>query len=147
MLTGESANSSKCLCKFTCWVVFLQLLILSTGASFALTQQVSWSFHSPWHCFCDFCSLKSSSTIFVWTSLLLKKIFFFFSWLHLWHYRSSQARGRIGAAAAGLHNSHSKWDLSHVCDLHHSSRQRWILNPLREARDWTRNLKDTSWVC
>ena len=31
-------------------------------------------------------------------------------------------------------------DLSCVCDLHHSSRQRWILNPLSEARDGTRNL-------
>ena len=27
------------------------------------------------------------------------------------------------------------WDLSHVCDLHHSSWQHWILNPLSEARD------------
>ena len=27
------------------------------------------------------------------------------------------------------------WDLSHVCDLHHSSQQRQILNPLSEARD------------
>ena len=27
------------------------------------------------------------------------------------------------------------WDLSHVCDLHHSSQQCQILNPLSEARD------------
>ena len=26
-------------------------------------------------------------------------------------------------------------DLSYVCNLHHSSRQRWILNPLSEAKD------------
>ena len=26
-------------------------------------------------------------------------------------------------------------DLRHVCDLHHSSRQHQILNPLSEARD------------
>ena len=26
-------------------------------------------------------------------------------------------------------------DLSHICKLHHSSRQDWILNPLSEARD------------
>ena len=26
-------------------------------------------------------------------------------------------------------------DPSCVCDLHHSSQQHWILNPLREARD------------
>ena len=33
-------------------------------------------------------------------------------------------------------------DLSHICDLHHSSRQHWILNPLNEARDrtWVHNL-------
>ena len=29
---------------------------------------------------------------------------------------------------------------SRVCDLHHSSWQRWILNPLSEARDRTCNL-------
>ena len=31
-------------------------------------------------------------------------------------------------------------DLSHICDLHHSSWQRQILNPLSEARDRTCNL-------
>ena len=31
-------------------------------------------------------------------------------------------------------------DLSLVCSLHHSSRQHWILNPLSEAKDRTRNL-------
>ena len=31
-------------------------------------------------------------------------------------------------------------DLNHVCDLHHSSQQRRILNPLIEARDRTHNL-------
>ena len=30
-------------------------------------------------------------------------------------------------------------DLSLICDLHHSSRQRRILNPLNKARDRTRN--------
>ena len=35
-------------------------------------------------------------------------------------------------------------DPSHVCDLHHSSRQRRILNPLNEARDWTCILMGTS---
>ena len=37
-------------------------------------------------------------------------------------------------------------DRSHVCDLYHSSPQRQILNPLREARDRTRILMDTSRV-
>ena len=39
------------------------------------------------------------------------------------------------------------WDLSCVCDLHHSSLQRQILNPVSEARDRTCILMDTSQVC
>ena len=31
-------------------------------------------------------------------------------------------------------------------NLHHSLQQCWILNPLSEARDQTRILRDTSWV-
>ena len=38
-------------------------------------------------------------------------------------------------------------DLSHLCDLYHSLQQCQILNPLREARDWTCILMDISWVC
>ena len=37
-------------------------------------------------------------------------------------------------------------DLSGICDLHHSLLQRQILNPLSEARDWTRVLMDTSGI-
>ena len=39
------------------------------------------------------------------------------------------------------------WDLSHVCDLHHSSQPLWIFNPLSEARDQIHILLDTSQVC
>ena len=49
----------------------------------------------------------------------------------------SQARGPIGAVAAGLCS---------VCDLYNSSWQRWILNPLSEARDRIFILMDTSQV-
>ena len=38
-------------------------------------------------------------------------------------------------------------DLSLICDLHHSSWQGWILNPLSEARDQTHVLLYASWVC
>ena len=34
-------------------------------------------------------------------------------------------------------------DPSPICDLHHSSQQPWILNPLSEARDQTCILTDT----
>ena len=37
-------------------------------------------------------------------------------------------------------------DPSHVCDLHYSSQQCQILNPLSEARDQTRNLMVPSWI-
>ena len=38
-------------------------------------------------------------------------------------------------------------DPSCVCDLHHSSQQHLILNPLSEARDWTCILMDPSQIC
>ena len=37
-------------------------------------------------------------------------------------------------------------DLSHICDQHHSSRQRWILNPLSEAKDRTCILMDPNQI-
>ena len=37
-------------------------------------------------------------------------------------------------------------DPSRICDLHHSSRQCRILNPLSGPRDQTCNLLETSWV-
>ena len=62
-------------------------------------------------------------------------------------YGSSQARGVIGTVAAGLCQSHSNTRSSLVCDLHHSSRQRRMLNPLSEARDRTRNLIVPCQIC
>ena len=56
-------------------------------------------------------------------------------------YGSSQARGQIGATATATP------DLSRICDLHHRSQHRWILNPLREARDRIRSLMVTSLIC
>ena len=38
------------------------------------------------------------------------------------------------------------WNLSCICDLHHSSRQHWILNSLSKARDRTCILIDTGQV-
>ena len=55
-------------------------------------------------------------------------------------YAGSKARSRIGAIAAGYTTATATPDLSLVCDLHLSSRQRQILNSLSETRDQTRNL-------
>ena len=66
---------------------------------------------------------------------------FVFSRATLAAHGGSQARGLMGAAAASLHHNHTATqDQSLICDLHHSSRQRWILNPLSEPRDQTQNL-------
>ena len=64
-------------------------------------------------------------------------------------YGGSQARGRIGAIAADLPTATAiaTGDPSRIYDLHPSSQQRWILNPLSEARDQTLVLMDTSQVC
>ena len=38
-------------------------------------------------------------------------------------------------------------DPSHICDLHRSSQQHWILNPLSKARHWTRIPMGTNQSC
>ena len=59
-------------------------------------------------------------------------------------YRSSWARGWIGAAAAVLCHSHSKHQNWATCATYiHRLWQCQIHNPLSEARDWTRILTDT----
>ena len=64
-------------------------------------------------------------------------------------YGGSQARGWVGAIAAGLYHSHShvrsKPHLRPTPQLH-SSWQRQVLNPLSKARDQTRNLMVTSQI-
>ena len=56
-------------------------------------------------------------------------------------YGSFQAMGWTGATAASLCYSHRNTRSECVCDLHCSSRQCWIFNPLREASDWTQILR------
>ena len=52
-------------------------------------------------------------------------------------YGNSHARGQIRVTAAGLRHGHSNTGLSLIWDLHHSSWQCQILNPLCRARDPT----------
>ena len=85
-----------------------------------------------------FCFLEFSGIFF--------KVFFFFFFLFAAipvAYGSSGARGQIRATAASLHHSHSTWDRSRVCNLHHRFWQHWILKPLSEARNQTHILTDT----
>ena len=57
-------------------------------------------------------------------------------------YGNSQAGGQIGAYTTATATP----DSSRFCDLHHSSQQSWILNPLGKARDQIRILMHTSRV-
>ena len=43
-----------------------------------------------------------------------------------------------------LASTTTRQDPSHICDLHHSSQQCWLLNPLNEAKYQTCILMDTS---
>ena len=62
-------------------------------------------------------------------------------------YGSSQARGPIRAVAVAYSTATAPWDLSRICNLHHSLWQCQIINPLSEARNQTYILMDTSQVC
>ena len=74
--------------------------------------------------------------------LILK--FFFFLELHLRHIEvprlGVKSKLQLPATATAIATP----NLSCVCDLHHSSQQRQIPNPLREARNWTHILMDSS---
>ena len=56
----------------------------------------------------------------------------------------SQARGWIGAVAPAYATDTATPDPNCICNLHHSSRQRRILNPLTKARDRICVLMDTT---
>ena len=87
-----------------------------------------------------------SSVLWAW-NFHDKKIFLsFLGFLgpHLWHMEvprlGVKSEQQLPATAPAMP------DLNPVFDLHHSSQQHQILNPLTEARVQTRILMDTSWV-
>ena len=64
---------------------------------------------------------------------------------YLWHMAVLRL-GEFGAAAAGIDHSHRNMGSKPHHDLHHSSWQHWIPNPLSEARDQTHILMDSRQV-
>lgn len=75
--------------------------------------------------------------------------FFFGFWgPHLQHMEVPRLGVRTGATAAGPPHNHSnaRSEMRCVWDLHHSSLQWQIINPLNETRDGTRVLRDTSLI-
>ena len=87
--------------------------------------------------------------------LPFRKFFFFFFFFFVFSlFRAkptanggSQAGGQIGAVTARLRQSHSHMGSKLRLQATPQPQQHWILNPLREAGDWTHVFMDTSQAC
>ena len=71
----------------------------------------------------------------------------FFLGPHSWHMEVLRLGAESELQLPAYATATAMQDQSHVCDLHHSSRQQGIPDPLSEASDWTRILIDTSRIC
>ena len=60
---------------------------------------------------------------------------YLFIWLQVWHMEVPRLGVRLELQLPVYTHSHNNADLSCICNLHHSSWQYQILNPLSEARD------------
>ena len=91
----------------------------------------------------QFCIIKSFGIASAEGTLF---IYFCFLGPHLQHMDIPGLGVELGMQLPTYTTATAKQDPSHICDLHHSSRQHWIPNPLNEARDQTRVLMAISWV-
>ena len=93
------------------------------------------------------CHLYAPTPVPVAESLThASSFFFFFLGLNMRHMEVPRLGIQSELQLPAYTTATAKWDLSHVCNRHHSSWQPQILNPLREAEDRTGILMDTSWV-
>ena len=76
-------------------------------------------------------------------------VFCFFLGCHAWHMEIPRLGVESELEPPAYATDTATPELSRICNLQHSSQfqQRWILNPLRKARDWTRNLMVPSRIC
>ena len=73
--------------------------------------------------------------------------FFFFLGLHPWHMEVLRLGVEQELQLPAYTTATATGDPSHVCDLHRSSQQCRIPDPLSRARERTRILMDTSRIC
>ena len=84
---------------------------------------------------------------------LVQLLFFFFFWsfvffgLHPWHMEVPRLGVSPELQLPAYARAIATPDLSHVCDLHRSSWQQRILDPLSETGNRTRNLMVPSQIC
>ena len=73
-------------------------------------------------------------------------LFLFFLGPHVWHMEVPRLGVESQLQLLAYTTATATQDQSPICDVHHISQQRQILNPLSEAKDLTRIFMDTSWV-
>ena len=88
---------------------------------------------------------SSRDTYVCWSSFYF--CFFCFLGLHLPHMEVPRRGVKSELQLPACATATATRELSCVCNLHHSSWQCWILNPLSEARDWTHILVHNIRVC
>ena len=75
--------------------------------------------------------------LFVVRTLKIYSLFFCFLGSHPWHKEVPRLGAELELQLLAYTTAREAPDPSLICDLHHSSRQCWILNSLSETRDWT----------
>ena len=88
--------------------------------------------------------LIKSEDILICFKMCFINFFLCFLGLHLRHMQISRLGVKLELQLLAYAIGTATWDLSHFCNLHHSSRQHQILNPMSEARDQTHILIDSS---
>ena len=80
--------------------------------------------------------------------IFLNFILFYFCFLgpHPWHMKVPSLGVKLEPQLLAYTTATATWDPSQVCDLHHSSKQRQIPDPLSKARDRTCILMDPSLI-
>ena len=94
-------------------------------------------------------TMKRKIQYCIYLGFLIKKKFFLggsFLGLHPHHMEVPRLGVNLELQLLVYATATAMQDLSHVCDLHHSSWQYQIADPLSEARDQTLILMDTSWI-
>ena len=74
-------------------------------------------------------------------------LFFFFQWPHQQHMEVTRLEAELELQPVAYATTTATQDVSCVWNLHHSSQQRLIFNPLNKARDPTFILMDAGQIC
>ena len=82
--------------------------------------------------------------LFMYLFLFYFSLVFCFLGPHLWHMEVPRRGVKLELQLPAYTAATATQDLSLICNLHHSSLQHRILNPLSEAKDQTHILTDTS---